>query len=163
AWASAPRGEVAMRAFVTGATGFLGQRLVCELLGQGLEVRCLVRANSNVDALVEAAGQADEERLEVGRGSLGPTGAYAAAAGGGEVVLHVGAALRGAPAALFLDNVVATRQLLEAASRSGLGRVVLVSSLGVYGTGHLRAGDVVTERCPLDPRPHLRDGYSFSK
>jgi nucleoside-diphosphate-sugar epimerase len=80
-----------------------------------------------------------------------------------DVVYHVAAEMRGATAVLFLNNVVATRQLLGAAAASGVGRFVLVSSLGVYGTAHLRPGDVLDEDCPLEPQPHRRDPYSFSK
>jgi nucleoside-diphosphate-sugar epimerase len=82
---------------------------------------------------------------------------------GCDVVFHLAATMRGATAAFFLTNVIATRHLLEVASRAGVRRLVLVSSLGVYGTGHLKPGDVLDERCPLDPVPHLRDAYSFSK
>jgi nucleoside-diphosphate-sugar epimerase len=42
-------------------------------------------------------------------------------------------------------------------------RFVLVSSLGVHASGGLRAGDVLDEDCPLDPEPHLRDAYTYSK
>ena len=64
---------------------------------------------------------------------------------------------------MFLTNVVATRALLAASARAGVGRFVLVSSLGVYGTAGLRPGDVLDESCPLDAEPHRRDPYSFSK
>ena len=39
------------RALVTGATGFIGKRLVRTLLDQGYRVTCLVRKNSNLDSL----------------------------------------------------------------------------------------------------------------
>ena len=43
-----------MIAVVTGGTGFLGQRLVRQLLERGAEVRCLVRPGSDHEALRSA-------------------------------------------------------------------------------------------------------------
>jgi nucleoside-diphosphate-sugar epimerase len=71
--------------------------------------------------------------------------------------------MRGATAVLFLSNVVATRKLLQVVSAAKVGRFVLVSSLGVYGTAHLRPWDRLDEGCPLDTQPHLRDPYTYSK
>ena len=39
-----------MNALMTGATGFLGRRLVRELLSEGWRVRCLLRPSSRVDS-----------------------------------------------------------------------------------------------------------------
>lgn len=149
-----------MNALVTGATGFLGRRLVRLLLEQGWGVRCLARRPVDPHEFGSGGGGG---RLEVYRGSLSPSCVDPALARGCDVVFHLAAALRGGMSVLFLTNVVAARALLEASARAGVGRFVLVSSLGVYGTAHLRPGDVLDERCPLDPEPHRRDGYSYSK
>jgi nucleoside-diphosphate-sugar epimerase len=147
-----------MKCLVTGGTGFLGQRLVRKLLSQGADVCCLVRPSSNADVLRDLGG-----RLEARKGQLGDVASYADVLKQCDVVYHVAAELRGAPAVLFLNNVIATRALLGAASRAGVGRFVLVSSLGAYGTAHLRPGDVLDENCPRDPEPHRRDPYTHSK
>ncbi|MGH9285364.1 MAG: NAD-dependent epimerase/dehydratase family protein, partial [Acidimicrobiales bacterium] len=46
---------------VTGASGFIGSRLVAALAGQGQEVRALVRS----DAGAERVGQVSDGRAEV--------------------------------------------------------------------------------------------------
>ena len=38
-----------------------------------------------------------------------------------------------------------------------------MSSLGVYGTSTMRSGSLLDEGSPIDPHPHLRDPYSYSK
>ena len=151
-----------MTAFVTGGTGFLGRRLVGRLLAEGVRVRCLLRPQSNGDALLRAAAGASG-CLEVVRGSLEWLAASPESLDGCDVVYHVAAEMRGATAALFAGNVVGTRSLIDAARRAWVGRFVLVSSAGVYGTQHLPRWGTVDEDCPLDPEPHRRDPYSYSK
>jgi nucleoside-diphosphate-sugar epimerase len=151
-----------MKVLVTGGTGFLGRRLVDQLLDTGAHVRCLARRGG--DLVSHFASDADRSnRLEIREGSLTKLGAGSDVAEGCDVVYHLAAELRGGTASMFLTNVVSTRGLVAACARVGVGRFVLVSSLGVYGTGGLRPGDVLDERCPLDPEPHRRDPYSYSK
>ena len=147
-----------MRVLMTGGAGFLGRRVVQRLLAGGASVRCLLRRPSALDDL-----RGPGVDLEIVEGSLAGIGPGSDLARGCEVVVHAAADLRGGTAGMFLTNVVATRGLIEAAGRSGVSRLVLVSSLGVYGTGHLRAGQALDETCPLDPEPHRRDPYTYSK
>jgi nucleoside-diphosphate-sugar epimerase len=151
-----------MKALVTGGTGFLGRQVVRRLLDRGTAVRCLIRPSSDTTALRAAAGPA-AGRLEFVTGNLLRPDSCAAAADGCDVVYHVAAEVTGATAQLFLGNVVATRALIDGCRRAAVGRFVLVSSLGVYGTRHLRKWDRLDETCPLDPEPHRRDPYTFSK
>lgn len=148
-----------MKVLVTGATGFLGRRLVRALLDQGHCVRCLVRSGSDISVI----GGATVGTVEIVTGSLAQERSCVAALQGCDTVYHVAAAMGGGAAVLFTTNVIATRQLAALAIRERVRRFVLVSSLGVYGTDDLRRGDTLDESCPLDPHPHLRDPYSYSK
>src|SRR5829696_10036492 len=58
-------------------------------------------------------------------------------------------------------NVAGTRNVYEAALESGIGKVLLCSTMGVYGEGSREAGDppVMTEDLPLEPK----DYYGLSK
>jgi nucleoside-diphosphate-sugar epimerase len=116
-----------------------------------------------VDSLRAAAPADALDRLELVEGSLGAPASYVAALAGCSRVFHLAAEMRGATAVLFLSNVVGTRGLLAAAAQAGVGRFVLVSSLAVYDSGRLRPGDTLDESCPIDPHPHLRDTYTYSK
>jgi nucleoside-diphosphate-sugar epimerase len=65
---------------------------------------------------------------------------------------------------MFMDSVVASRNLLEAVVNELRPiRVVLVSSFGAMGVAELPRGAMVDENTPLEQHPGRRDVYSHSK
>lgn len=150
-----------MNIFITGGTGFLGKFVVRKLLDEGHAVQCLMRPSSDVDSLLESIPAEIRSRLQFVHGQLNRLTADVLE--GCDAVCHVAAAMKGAAAALFADNVIGIRRLLKMTHAAGVARVVLVSSLGVYGTSGLRPNSVLDESCPLDEQPHLRDPYTYSK
>ena len=82
------------------------------------------------------------------------------------LVIHAAAALKGSPAEMFLDSVVASRNLLDAIAALPEGarpRVVLVSSFGAMGVATMPRGAMVDETAPLETEPGRRDVYSYAK
>ncbi len=150
-----------MRAFITGANGFIGSVLARRLCRLGWdEVRCLVRDGADRSRLEPRAGRA----LRLVAGDLRDPAAIRGSLDGAEVVFHLAASLRGAPADMFRDTVVTTRNLLEAvASLPRPPRVVLVSSFSVYQTAWPGRARVLDERTPLEPFPERRDPYAQAK
>lgn len=153
-----------MKALVTGSNGFLGSALVRRLLEHGERgVRCLVRPGSDRSRLDDLAARFPDG-VEVFEGALDRLEDCACMLDSVECVFHLAAAKGGAPADMFRDSVVATRNLLEAlAGRDGRIRLVHCSSFGVYGVAELPRGAVVDEETPLEPRPERRDVYSHTK
>jgi len=145
-----------LTALVTGAGGFLGGALVRRLLdGGATDLRCLVRTGQ---PWFEDAG------VEVVRGTLNRRDDCERAVRGVGLVYHLAAAAAGAPADMYLNTVVATRNLLDAIVAAGPGiRLVHVSSFGVYGVAQLPTGAVISESTPLEPYPERRDTYSQTK
>ncbi len=143
-----------MRAFVTGATGFVGSHLVDALLARGDEATCLVRSPA------KAARVFPDRSPETVVGDLGDQDALRAGIEGADVVFHVAGVTSARNRAEFFSiNTTATRRVLEAATEvaPNLRRFVLVSSLSAAGpTG---SGQVLTEQDP--PRPV--SGYGESK
>lgn len=118
------------RAFLTGATGFVGSHLAEALVDRGVEVRALVRSTSDTRQL---------ERLGVERieGSITDADVLAAAAADADVVFHLAALTRARSAAAYdRVNAVGTRTLVDAACGAGgrrPHRIVYLSSLAAVG------------------------------
>lgn len=153
-----------MKILVTGAGGFLGGALVERLLERGQnEIRCFVRPGGSLQKL-EACGQKfADASIEYFVGNLTSRNDAAEATENVDVVFHLAAAMAGSAADMFLNTVVASKYLLEAVASRKTTRVVLVSSMGVYGVADQPAGFVINENAPLESRPEKRDIYSYSK
>ncbi len=118
-----------VRAFVTGASGFVGGAVVRRLLAEGHTVRALVRPASDTRLL-------DGLPLERIVGDLGNLDVLRRAAAGCDWVFHVAAlyAFWGYPwQAFYAANVEGTRHVLTAAQESGARRVVYTSSIATLG------------------------------
>jgi nucleoside-diphosphate-sugar epimerase len=87
------------------------------------------------------------------------------AVSGASIVYHLAAGIEKSFAGCFMNSVLTTRNLLEAARRTGgLKRFVNVSSFAVYSNLNARRGSVLDERSPVETDPGLRhDAYGFGK
>ncbi|MCU1226431.1 MAG: epimerase [Edaphobacter sp.] len=157
-----------MKILVTGAGGFLGKLIVERLLAHGqTEIRCMLRDTSKARGLEEIARRFPEARLEMVAVNLRNPVEIGSAVAGCEMVIHAAAALKGSPAEMFMDSVVASRNLLDAVAPLSKQvkpmRVVLVSSFGAMGVSQLGRGAMVDEATPMETHPEWRDVYSYSK
>jgi uncharacterized protein YbjT (DUF2867 family) len=110
-----------MRILLTGATGLLGGALLRLLLAEGLETRCLVRADSpNTPRL-------DGERVEILHGDAAREEDLYRALTDTDALLHV-AGIEYAP------------PVVQAASRAGVERVVIVGSTSAHSAYAFRSG-----------------------
>ena len=152
-----------MTVLVTGASGFLGRRVVVELLRRGHRTVCLVRGARRSLELDSCIAPSLKSSARFVTGELIDRDSCRRMLDDCESVVHLAARLVGSPSVLFLSTVVGTRALVDAAVDHGTRRLVLISTLGVYGTAGLPAHSVVDEACAIDPKPHLRDPYTYSK
>jgi nucleoside-diphosphate-sugar epimerase len=153
-----------MTALVTGSTGFLGAAVVERLLARGVgRIRCFARPSSDTARLTTLAAACGGDRVEVLIGNLQSAAAVERALVGVDTVYHLASAMRGAPAGIFLDTVVASKRLLDAIVGCPVKRFVLVSSLSVYGLADAPVDRLVDESAPLEPHPERRDPYSHAK
>lgn len=136
-----------MHALVTGASGCLGRALVDELTAQGgWTLRTTARATVELPGFVAADLVTDD---------LDPITA------GIDVIFHCAAlsSAWGSEAEFHAANVTATRRLVDAALRAGVGRFVFASTPSLYADGTDRLD--VAEDAPLPDRCTTR--YAQSK
>src|SRR4051812_47908979 len=129
-----------MKAFVTGGTGFIGERVVQRLRDRGDDVVALVRSKEKGKKL-EAMGAALVE------GDLSSSDAINAGVKGCDSAFHVAAVYKvGIPKkeheAMYDANVRGTERVLDAAFQAGVGRIVYVSTVNAFGN---TKGEVVDE------------------
>jgi len=118
-----------MKAFVTGATGFLGASIVRELLRDGHQVTALARPGADRRNLVGVP-------LEIREGDLRDRSALERAMSGSQVLFHAAADYRlwtSDPAAMYATNVTGTRNVLDTALALHYEQVVYTSSVGTLG------------------------------
>ena len=123
-----------MRILVTGAAGFLGKALTERLLAHGYsDIRCNVRRRADISKLDALVEQRPHIRLEYCVGDLRYREDAGRAVDGVQLVFHLAAGKKGTAADLFLNSVVASRNLLDAVADRKPMRIVLVSSLAYMG------------------------------
>lgn len=118
-----------MRAFVTGATGFLGSHVARVLGQQGADLRLLVRSTSNLRNL-------EGIKAETATGDLRDSSSLEKGMSGCDTVFHVAADYRlwvRDPAEMYRSNVDGTKAILDAARNNGVRRVVYTSSVATVG------------------------------
>jgi nucleoside-diphosphate-sugar epimerase len=129
-----------VKAFVTGGTGFIGERLVQRLRDRGDEVVALVRSR-------EKGSKLEQMGATVVEGDLSSSDAIRAGLEGCDSAFHVAAVYKvGIPEkeheAMYDANVRGTERVLDAAFQAGVNKIVYVSTINVFGNTR---GEIVEE------------------
>lgn len=132
-----------MRAFLTGASGFVGGHLLRVLEERGRQVVCLVRPGSDRRNLEESSAIVVEGDLMVPE-------SFRSALRGCAEVYHCAADYRlyvREPEAMYAANVEGTRAVMTAAAEADVARFVYTSSVGALGLGE--SGEPGDEGTPV--------------
>lgn len=108
---------------VTGATGYVGARLVPQLLDKGHRVRALVRTPKKLD---DVPWRAD---VEVAKGDLSDVDSLIAAFDGIDVVYYLVHSMGGGSKDFGSEEARSARNVVTAAQQAGVRRIVYLSGL----------------------------------
>ncbi|QDT39240.1 SDR family oxidoreductase [Stratiformator vulcanicus] len=124
--------------FVTGATGYIGGRLVPRLLEAGYEVRCLVRSA----AKLEQRPWVDHPQLKIIEGDVEDTDGLAEAMSGCDAAYYLIHSMISAAGEYADHDRKLAESFASAAERAGVGRIIYLGGLGELGedlSQHLRS------------------------
>jgi len=141
-----------MDILITGGNGFLGRNLTLALQERGDSVRVLALPKEDTTWL-------EKHGVEVFRGDLRNPDTLTAPMHGVDGVFHL-AAMIGVWRSMqdyYAVNVTGTKNVCQMAQKSGVRRVVHISSAMVY---NMTSGRPVTENDPLEP---LNEPYCLTK
>lgn len=125
---------------VTGADGFIGSHLVERLVADGANVRAFCLYNSQGSwGWLDTASPHVRDAIDVRLGDIRDAGFVAEATAGVDVAMHLAALIAipysyRAPESFVATNITGTLNVLEAARRHGVKRVIVTSTSEVYGT-----------------------------
>lgn len=142
-----------MKVLVTGASGFLGIRVVDQLLRRGHGVRAMIRPKSSEPRWAD--------KVEIFRADLRVHDHLERAFDGVDAVIHLAAATSGDEDSQFVSTVVATERFMDAMIQSPVKRLVHVSSLVVYDWS--KVSGKMDEESPLVTDIFGMGGYTIAK
>ncbi len=141
---------------VTGASGFLGKRLVGTLVQGGYRVRALARKLSNIEPLRQAGA-------EIFFGDVACEKFLEPAFSGIDYVIHAAADTSGSEEEGKNSTIQGTENILKLCQQFGVKKLVYISSCSVFGVADYKTGQTVTEDSPLERFPAMRGAYSLYK
>ena len=131
------------KAAITGSSGFIGSAVLRRLIRAGWEVRALLRKSSNRRNL-------EGLDVEICIGDLNDRDSLDHFVSGCEVLFHIAADYRlwvPRPPDIYRTNVTGTINVLSAAAKAGVGRIVYTSSVATLGLN--RDGSPADEETPV--------------
>jgi UDP-glucose 4-epimerase len=144
-----------MRILIFGGTGFVGLNIAAALLAGGHAVTLFDRANLPPEAQKDFTSHGD--RLTAIQGDVTNSRAVEAVIANGYDAIILGAAITAGPEREASDpetilqvNLLAQTPILIAASRSGVRRIINLSSAAAYGASAFR-NVLLDEETPCDP------------
>jgi predicted dehydrogenase/nucleoside-diphosphate-sugar epimerase len=141
---------------VTGATGFLGKRLVELLVQKGYFVRALARKLSNIEKLKSL-------NVEILFGDVTSSESVKPAFDGIDYVIHTAADTSGGEEEGQLSTIQGTKNIIDLCEQFKIKKLIYISSCSVYGVSDYKSGQIVTEESSLERFPLERGHYSHAK
>jgi nucleoside-diphosphate-sugar epimerase len=152
-----------MTVLITGAGGFIGRHCVQTARARGHNIIAVVRSKISIQDDWE--NDPSIEALVTDLAAPGSQTELLSAVNRANAVIHTAASLSGDDETQSRDTVMATERLIDQIIQAPREqrRMVLVSSLSVYGADQLSENALLDEQSPIEKNPDLRDAYCRSK
>ena len=148
-----------MPVLVTGASGFIGAHVVCQLLERGFSVRAMLRDVSLSEMFPE------NEKLEIVQGDLFDVESLKSAVSGCEDVVHCAAALyvgaKDVKKEVVDPSVIGVQNLCSV--MDNVKRIVHTSSVAAIRSTRFENGVVFSNKDWCDDATATRNAYGFAK
>lgn len=141
---------------VTGATGFLGSRLVEKLLWKGYRVRALARKTSRIDHLKGL-------EVDICYGDVADLSSLENAFKEINFVVHAAADTKGDKIKGLQTSIDGTQNIVSLSKKYNISKLVYISSCSVYGVSELGQGQIVDENSTMEKHSEKRGIYSEAK
>ena len=128
---------------VTGATGFIGQRLIRKLFKEGYSIKAFVLEQESFLP----------KKVLVVKGNLVTGSGIKKFLEGVDILVHLAARLLPPEEKMHEDNFIATKNLMEIAEKFPIKKTIFMSSAAVYGD---KKGKIVTET--INCKPNIEYG-----
>jgi dTDP-L-rhamnose 4-epimerase len=144
------------RILITGGAGFIGSHVADNLLERGYEVRVIDNLSEQVHGAGSQMPSYLDRAVEFIHGDVGDAAAIRRALRGVDGIIHL-AAMVGVGQSMYelaqytTNNTLATAVLLEALIEHPVDRLVVASSMSIYGEGLYKDADgrpVICDRTP---------------
>jgi dTDP-L-rhamnose 4-epimerase len=147
------------RILITGGAGFIGSHVADELLAAGYEVRVVDNGAAQVHGQIEGPPAYLAPEAEYVRGDIRDRAALDRALAGVDAVIHLAAVVGVGQSMYEIDrytaiNDLGTATLMQALLDRGIGRLVVASSMSIYGEGRYLGPD--GEICDTADRRNVR-------
>ncbi|HVW27133.1 MAG TPA: SDR family NAD(P)-dependent oxidoreductase [Polyangiaceae bacterium] len=135
-----------MHVLITGGAGFIGSHVADELLRSGYKVRAIDNLRGQVHGPNAKRPAYLDDRVEFVHGDVRDVRAMESALAGVDAVVHLAAAV-GVGQSMYeiaeytSINGLGTAVLMEALSKRPVSRLVVASSMSIYGEGLYKASD----------------------
>ncbi|XDE63593.1 NAD-dependent epimerase/dehydratase family protein [Arthrospira platensis BEA 1257B] len=148
-----------MKLFITGASGFLGQYIVAEALGRGHQVKAVLRPQTDETKF----SWFNHPNLAIVRLDLRQSSGLVESLQSVDAVIHLAASKSGDFYTQFAGTVIATENMLIAMKKTGISKLIAISSFSVYDYVKMRWHQILDEDSPIEADPLNRDEYAQTK